>query len=126
MEEKKIIVLTGTSVCGKSTLAQAIADKIGKNYHWYWTGRCRMPHIPKDAAALIIEGVEADFFRAGPVNQLKIGGSVVRPVEKYRTAEEIEYRNFPQLIVTMNYSLPANLDPGILRRLDVTTMHRSF
>ena len=128
METKKMIVLTGTTVCGKSTLARAIADRIGKNYHVDWRDLLKNPDaIPADAAALVVEGVEAEFFRAlsdGPGVRLVEGGPVMR--KRTGAAQDIEDKNYPQIICTMNHSLPDDLDPAVLRRLDITTLTRTF
>ncbi len=128
METKKMIVLVGIGATGKTTLAHAIADKIGKNYSVYWRDLLEKPDaIPADAAALVVEGVEAEFFRAlssGPAVRWIEGGPVMR--KRTGTAQDIEDKSYPQIICTMNHSLPDDLDPGILRRLDITTLSRTF
>ena len=128
METKKIIVLTGLGATGKSTLARAIADRIGNNYSVHWRDLLKKSWTPAaDAAALLVEGVEAEFFRAisdGPAIRLVEGG----PVSRNRTgaAQDIEDKSCPQIICTMNYSLPDDLDPAVLRRLDITSLTRTF
>lgn len=125
--ERKIIVLVGKDAAGKTTLARAIADQFGKSYNFYWRDLMKKTWaIPEDADVLICEGVEAEFFRVphGAAARVRIGGD--GPIMRHRTARGIEYRNVPQLIVTMNHSLPDDLDPGIRRRLDVTTLTRTF
>lgn len=122
---RRMIVLVGGPATGKTTLARAIADKIGKNYPWDWRRRDWMAHVPEDAAALIVEDAPAEFFRGhGAGARVRIGGDG-GPIMRRRTARDVEYQNSPRLIVTTQ-SLPANLDPGLLRRLDVTTLTRSF
>lgn len=128
METKKIIVLIGKDAAGKTTLARAIADRCGKNYRVYWRDLLKKSWTPPaDAAALIVDGAEADFFRAmsdGPGVRLVEGGPVMR--KRTGVAQDIEDKIYPQIICTMNHSLPDDLDPAVLRRLDVTTLSRTF
>lgn len=128
METKKMIVLIGGGATGKTTLARAIADRIGKNYNVYWRDMLKKSwRPPADAAALLVDGVEAEFFRAlsdGPAVRLVEGGPVMR--KRTGAAQDIEDKNYPQIICTMNHSLPDDLDPAVLRRLDVTRLTRSF
>ncbi len=125
-QRKKMIVLVGGPATGETTLARAIADKFGKNYNWDWRRRDWMGHIPEDAAALIVDDAPADFFRVhgGPGARVRIGDGG-GPIMRRRTAQDIEYTNVPRLIVT-THSLPDDLDPGLLRRLDITTLTLSF